>query len=310
MPADTAEIDTLYRLPLNEFTPARNALAAKLTSAGRAGVAARVKALPKPPLSAWVVNQLYWRHRPAFTELMAAGERARRLQVSQLRAATGKGADLRKALEARRAALADLARRAAAMLADAGHAPSPDVSRRITTTLDALATYGRQPNVPQPGRLTADIDAPGLKALTSLVRGRTGSGDARRVIPFQKQRQQTRHARAIDAAAEGRQRIAARRAARAAAEAAVRAAERALADARRIAARAEAALKQAAARARAADQKKEALAARLEKVAATADRARQGARRIAAGAEEAAQAVADAERALEEARRARKAPSG
>jgi len=303
MPADIPEIDALFRLPLDEFTAARNALANKLKAAGQADAAARVKALPKPPLSTWAVNQLYWRHRKAFEALLAAGERLRRAQASSLRAAGGQGEGLRDAMETRREALAELTTRASALLASAGHTATPEITRRITTTLDALATYGHQDDGPRPGRLTEDVEAPGIEALAALVKGRgTRGAGATRVIPFA-QREAERAVKAPDPAAEKRRRQSERKAL----AAAVRDAERALTEARKTAARAEAALKQAAARAKAADGKKEALAAQLEKLTADADRTRQEARRVAAEAEEAAQAVADAERALEEARRARDA---
>ncbi len=61
--AAPSDIDDLFQLPLTEYTAARNALAASLKAAGRAKDAMAVKALPRPPLSAWTVNQLYWRHR-------------------------------------------------------------------------------------------------------------------------------------------------------------------------------------------------------------------------------------------------------
>ena len=47
-----SEMDTLYQLPLDEFTSARNALAK--TAGSDAG---RVRALVKPPIAAWAVNQ-------------------------------------------------------------------------------------------------------------------------------------------------------------------------------------------------------------------------------------------------------------
>lgn len=303
MAADVSEIDALFRLPLDEFTTARNALANKLKAAGRAEAAARVKDIPKPPLSAWAVNQLHWRHRKAFDDLLTAGERLRRVQATSLRAAGSQSGGLRHAMDARRDALAELTTRAGALLEAAGHAATPDLTRRIMTTLDALATYGRQSGGPQPGRLTDDIEAPGIEALASLVKGGRARGAARtRVIPFSQPKAE-RGGDAADPAAERRRREAERKAL----AAAVRDAERALADARKAAARAETTLKQAAARAKDAEKKKETVAARLETLTADADRARQEARRVAAEAEEAAQAVADAERALEEARRTRDA---
>ena len=52
-------IDQLYQLPLDEFTAARNALA---KSSGQASL----KALEKPTLAAWAVNQLYWHQRATY----------------------------------------------------------------------------------------------------------------------------------------------------------------------------------------------------------------------------------------------------
>ena len=75
--APDQEIDRLYQLPLDEFTPARNALA---RTAG--ADAARVRALSKPPIAAWAVNQLYWRNRKIWDALVAAAENARRADCS------------------------------------------------------------------------------------------------------------------------------------------------------------------------------------------------------------------------------------
>src|SRR5438309_1429998 len=67
------QIDRLYQLPLDEFTPARNALAK-----GAGADTARIRALAKPPVAAWAVNQLRWRDQDVWDELIAAAERARR----------------------------------------------------------------------------------------------------------------------------------------------------------------------------------------------------------------------------------------
>src|SRR5215831_5857903 len=108
------ETDELFKLPLTEFTASRNALAARLKKAGNRDEAERVKALAKPPLSAWAVNQLYWTHTDAFKELIAAGERF------------GKSEDLRALLNARRETISALTRRAAELLRNAGHNPTPE----------------------------------------------------------------------------------------------------------------------------------------------------------------------------------------
>ena len=76
------EVDELFKLPLTEFTDARNELAKRLKQSGRVNDANLVKTLTKPPVSAWTVNQLYWNHRDEFEVLLAAGQRVRKAQVS------------------------------------------------------------------------------------------------------------------------------------------------------------------------------------------------------------------------------------
>ncbi len=298
--------DDLFTLPLAEFTAARNALAASLKDAGRADEAAAVKALTKPPLSAWTVNQLYWHHRKPFDQLMAAGDRLRKAQTAEL---AGKGdaskgtrqkgqGDLRGLVEARRSVLADLAKRAAALLRESGHPATPDVMRRITTTLEALATYGNQPAAPAAGRLTADVDPPGFEALSALVPRSTGKGrtaaESSRVIPFRPPAKAT-PAKKLGPAAKKQQEQQERQAQHKAAIAAMREAERALREARTAVAQSQAALRKAAARAKMTEKAKAELEKRFEKAAADADAARVEARRVASAAEDAAQALQDAE---------------
>src|SRR5215217_1878183 len=128
------DIDALFRLPLAEFTSARNTLAARLKQAGRKNDAERVKLLGKPSISAWAVNQLYWNHREAFDQLIATGKRFGQGQTSRV---SGKAAGMRESLAARRDALSHLSDLATALLHDAGHNPTPDTMRRVTTTLEA-----------------------------------------------------------------------------------------------------------------------------------------------------------------------------
>jgi hypothetical protein len=311
-PAD--DIDALFQLPPDKFTAARNELAARLKAAGKDDEAARVKGLAKPPVSAWVVNQLFWKKRKSFDRLMTTGERLRTAQASQLR---GKGGELREPLEARRVALGELSKEAAALLREVGHNPSPDLMRRVTTTLEALATYANHPSAPQAGRLTGDIDAPGFEALSMLIpRGpasasakatadrKAGPQDPPKILQFARK---PPPARSKDPKERKKQEEAERKARIAEATAAIQAAEKSLADAKKAAARAEAALRKAAARAKEAERAKEEISARYEKLTAAADEARLAARKVAAEAEDAAQAVEDAERALADARRTKAA---
>ena len=52
------ELDRLYGLPLEEFTAARDDLSKRVRAAGLRDQADEIKALRKPPVSAWAVNQL------------------------------------------------------------------------------------------------------------------------------------------------------------------------------------------------------------------------------------------------------------
>jgi hypothetical protein len=302
---ETTAADELFRLPLSEFTAARNALAAKLKKDGDTEESNRIKALSKPPVSAWVANQLFWKHRNAFDRLLAAGDEFRKAQAAQL---AGKSADLRGPLDARRETLGELTKLAAEVLREAGHPTSPEMMRRIMTTLEALATYGDHPGGPPLGRLTADVDPPGFEALAALVPTETHrSGAAKgkaapRVIPFNQPKPQRSARKGADEREDSQRAEQERRERQNEARNTLREAERALTDARRAAERARAEMKEAAARAKAAEKEKAALEARLEKLSAAAEAARQAARQVASRAEEAAQAVDDAERAVAAAR--------
>src|SRR5258708_35559787 len=84
-----ADIDRLYQLPPDQFTAARNALAK-----GAGAEAPRIRALVKPPIAAWAVNQLYWRNGDVWRALMAAGDNARRAPPTVL---ARRGGDVRAA---------------------------------------------------------------------------------------------------------------------------------------------------------------------------------------------------------------------
>jgi hypothetical protein len=300
---DPADVDALFQLPLSEFTAARNALAAKLKKSGRAADAEAVKSLPKPSVAAWAVNQLYWRHRQEFAHLIATGEQFRKAQATHL---AGRSADIRGPLNARREALAALSHLAAETLRSGSYSATPDMMRRVTTTLEALATYGSLPDAPRAGRLVDDVDPPGFETLAALV---PRIGDAHhagsaptRVLPFAHQAAKPAR-RKESAAEEAKRREEERKAQVAAAKAAVQEAERELRDAKKTAEQAEATLKKAALRAKEADRQRAELEKRYEKLVAEADAAKQDARRVAQEAEDAAQAVEDAERALDTAKR-------
>jgi hypothetical protein len=300
----TTDVDALFKLPLADFTAARNVLSTTLKKSGRQGDAEAVKALPKPSIPAWVVNQLYWRHRHEFDRLMNAGEQFRKAQATHL---AGKSTDVREPLNAQREALSKLAQVAAEQLRAGGYSATPEMMRRVTTTLEALSTYGALPDAPRAGRLTDDVAPPGFETLAALV---PRVGQATRdhdgpphVLPFRQETHAPKARATRDSEDEARQREEEHQAEVTAARAAVQEGERTLRDARKGAEQAEVALKKAATLAKEAERERLDMAKTYEKLVAAADAAKQEAHRVAGEAEEAAQAVADAERALDQARR-------
>lgn len=283
------DVDQLFQLPLAEFTGARNTLAARLKQSGRAADAMLVKTLAKPPVSAWTVNQLYWHHREAFDTLLAAGQRFHKAQTA------GKVADMRAALEARREALTNLADLAASVLVEAGHNPSGDTIRRITTTLEAVSAYASLKDGPTLGRLTQDVDPPGFESLAGFFPGaapapqKTAAAKQKTPAP---ERKDDRKERELE---ETRQvRIAA-------AKLSLQAAKRSLADAKVRAQSMESAQKKAHAEAKQAEKQARDAEERFKRAKAASDAAAHQAKTIAAEAQEAAKAVEEAKRAIERA---------
>jgi len=299
-----SEVDALFQLALPEFTAARNALASRLQKAGDKDAAATVKSLAKPPVSAWVVNQLYWRSREAFERLLTVGARLRQAQASQL---AGHVTNLRELLTTHRETLTELSKQAGAILSQSGHQPSPDVMRRVTMTLEGLAAQGLVEGAPAAGRLTADVDPPGFETISALAPRAAGDKPARdigdaRVLAFRANQRVAANGKGKHKGESSAHAAARQAARRKAAQAALKSAERALAEARRDGASAEAALKKAAAKLKEIEKEKKDLEARLEKITAASETARQAARKTASEAADAAQIVEDAERAVEKAR--------
>ena len=293
------EVDALFMLPLAQFTGARNELAARLKREGHPNESNLVKALAKPPISAWAVNQLYWQHREAFDSLLAAGQRFRQAQTAGL---AGKVA--RESLETRRKALLQLTDLATSLLQDAGHNPGNDTIRRVNTTLEAMSALASLSDGPTPGRLTQDVDPPGFESLASFI---PSGGTARsQKLPRPTAAKKSGSAPTIarqeaTSARDARQREETRRAIIAAAKVSLQEAKKSLAEARAQADRSESAQKKALAEAREAEKQKREAEARFKKATAASQEAAQHARAVADEAHDAAKAVDDARRALEKA---------
>lgn len=161
-----ADLRDLYRLPPEEFTAARNALASRLGKEKRKDEAAEVKALPKPTPSAWAVNALFERQEQKMDALIAAGKAAR---TAQRQAVAGKGAEsLREAIKLARGLADELRWDAAQILSEGGRPPSRDLVERIAANLQAIAFSPVAADQVARGWLDRDLDPPGFEVLAGL----------------------------------------------------------------------------------------------------------------------------------------------
>ena len=293
------DLDALFRLPVAEFTAARNALAVQLKKGGRRDESDRVRELVKPSISAWAVNQLYWKHREAFDRLIATGQRFRQAQTS---GRAGKVAEMREALDARRKVLSHLSDLATALLRDAGSSPTPETVHRIITTLEAMSAYASFPDAIRPGRLTRDVDPPGFESFASLI---PGAGMTKmkeepvRVTSSQKSDRAASTRRKAESASDASQSEQTRQAKITTAKVSLQEAKSLLIKARARAQSLEAAQKNAKADVKEAEKHRRETEERFEKARLASEDAIRRARSIAAEAEGAVKALEGAKRAVE-----------
>lgn len=148
-------IDELYKLPLDEFTTARNTLAKTLSGSDKKDVASLVK----PSVAMWVVNQLYWQDAPTYKALVDASEK---LRAAHRAALNGRGVDTRKPDELHRATLEKALVKALAIAQKNGTAVTDSVRDAVRRTLAMLPT--EEP----PGRLTREPPPVGFSLLTGI----------------------------------------------------------------------------------------------------------------------------------------------
>jgi hypothetical protein len=143
------DVDTLYGLPLDEFTTARNDLAKRLRAERRRDEAAEVAALRKPSVAAWVVNRLVREQPEDVAALVGAADEIR----GGAEDADGRFRD----------AIDRLARAARSLRLASGRPPSDQVVQEAVTTIRTLAAT--EPRALEAGRLTEGREASGFDAL-------------------------------------------------------------------------------------------------------------------------------------------------
>jgi hypothetical protein len=153
---DEPDIDRLYQLSLDEFTPARTELARKADGDEKAAI----KALAKPTLPAWAVNQLYWTSRKTWDALIEASNRLRSAHRATL---SGKKVDLRDPDAAHRSALNAALKETSGILSRGGHPATSSTLDAVSKTLSALPAE----DVP-PGRLTRPLSPAGFELFSGV----------------------------------------------------------------------------------------------------------------------------------------------
>jgi anion-transporting ArsA/GET3 family ATPase len=161
------ELDHLYSRPLEEFTTARNELTVRLRKAGQSEAAETVRALRKPSVAVWAVNQLARRHSDDVRELVAAAERLRHAQAAAMR--SGDAASVRAATAAERESLRKLTRLAERLLTKERRAATQAMLERIAGTLRAAAVDPEAAALLSAGRLPDEVESSGFAALAAVA---------------------------------------------------------------------------------------------------------------------------------------------
>jgi hypothetical protein len=222
-----AELDHLYAVVPGEFVSERDRLARELRTTGDQEEAVRVKALRKPSVSVWTVNQLARRERRQVDLLLDAGHR--------LREAQSEPKSMEAARRKQRQAMDALGVAARAILAEQGR-PSEATVKRVMETLQAAAVSAEGRELLARGRLTGDLEPAGFELLAP-------------VKPASRKAPTGRSARSTKRVEEARRRLREARMLAKAAEKNVRAAEQEAATARGALARSEEGLRRAEAEA-------------------------------------------------------------
>jgi hypothetical protein len=150
-----AQIDDLYKLPLDAFTKARNALAKTLSGDDRKAIASLVK----PSVAMWAVNQLYWQDPSTYAALVDASEK---LRAAHRAALSGRNTDTRKPDEMHKTTVEKAFGKATAIAHKKGVVLTDTVRDTVRRTLTAV------PTDETPGRMTREPAPVGFSLLTGI----------------------------------------------------------------------------------------------------------------------------------------------
>lgn len=153
------DVDELYLVPPAEFIAARDELVRRLRAEGDRDGAAAVARRRRPTASVWAVNRLAHDDPDLVAGLLAAAADVDRAQRSS------EGSALRDGSSRLRRLLDDARRRASALLEASGPAVTPQLQRRLDSTLQGAAASSAQTRQALlAGHLDVDVDPAGFVA--------------------------------------------------------------------------------------------------------------------------------------------------
>jgi hypothetical protein len=197
--------EELYGLPPGEFTRARDERTKALRNDGDREAASGVKALRKPTVAAWALNQLVRRRRKDVDALIAAGEELRAAQDDLL--AGGERSAFQEAAAKERELVAKLSADGATLASEAGERGG-GLQEKLSATLHAAALDEDIAEELRAGRLVREREAIGGFGAepAPMPSRRPTKSTAKKPAPRKKP-----DAKSSRADAEGRQRLAAAR---------------------------------------------------------------------------------------------------
>ena len=151
--------DELYALPLADFTPARDALVKERRASKDAAdteLAARLKALRKPSVAAWVVNLLVRREAAQVDQVLQVGVALREAQASL------DGEELRALTRQRRQLTSAVTTQARRLAREEGLKVTEAVADQVEATLTAAMVDEAAARAVRSGMLVAALAATGV----------------------------------------------------------------------------------------------------------------------------------------------------
>lgn len=146
-----AAAEALYALEPGEFTAARTALEKQAKSAGDKDLAAQIRQLRKPTVTAWVSNLLARERADSLVPLRELGDQLREAQQRL------QGDDLRQLSRQRQRLVHALVQEARGLAADRGQRVTESVARELEQTLEATLADPAVADTVLAGRLSTAV---------------------------------------------------------------------------------------------------------------------------------------------------------